>query len=178
MFDTSGSNILFWVASRGHHADVGGIAPGSMSPRATTIDEEGVCIDNFQLVERGRFREEELDALLDRAPYPARNPVQNVADLKAQIAANEKGVQELRKMVAHFGLPVVDAYMGHVQDNAAESVRRVIDRLHDCELRLRDRPGHRHQGEDHRRRREARGDRRFHRHQRRSRRPTSTRPSR
>ena len=126
-----GSKILFWVASRGHHADVGGISPGSMSPNATTIEQEGVYIDNFRLVERGRFREKELYALLTGGKYPARNPLQNVNDLKAQIAANEKGVQELRKMVRHFTLPVMRAYMRHVQDNAAESVRRVIDRLHD-----------------------------------------------
>jgi 5-oxoprolinase (ATP-hydrolysing) len=126
--------ILFWVASRGHHADVGGISPGSMSPNATTIEQEGVYIDNFKLVDRGRFREQELYELLDGARYPARNALQNVNDLKAQIAANEKGVQELRKMVAQFSLPVVKAYMQHVQDNAAESVRRVIDRLHDSEF--------------------------------------------
>jgi 5-oxoprolinase (ATP-hydrolysing) len=123
--------ILFWVASRGHHADVGGISPGSMSPNATTIEQEGVYLDNFKLVERGRFREKEIRAALTGATYPARNPTQNVNDLKAQIAANEKGVAELRKMVAQFSLPVVRAYMKHVQDNAAESVRRVIDRLHD-----------------------------------------------
>jgi 5-oxoprolinase (ATP-hydrolysing) len=134
VFDDAEREILFWVASRGHHADVGGISPGSMSPHATHIEEEGVYIDNFKLVERGRFRESELMALLTKARYPARNPLQNVNDMKAQIAANEKGVQELRKMVAQFGLPVVRAYMGHVQDNAAESVRRVIDRLHDSEF--------------------------------------------
>jgi 5-oxoprolinase (ATP-hydrolysing) len=126
-----GRKIMFWVASRGHHADVGGISPGSMSPNATTIAEEGVYIDNFKLVERGRFREKETFALFSAGRYPARNPLQNVNDLKAQIAANEKGVHELRKMVGHFTLPVVRAYMRHVQDNAAESVRRVIDRLHD-----------------------------------------------
>ncbi len=126
--------ILFWVASRGHHADVGGISPGSMSPNATTIEQEGVYMDNFKLVDRGRFREKELMAALTGAKYPARNPVQNINDLKAQIAANEKGVAELRKMVAQFTLPVVRAYMGHVQDNAAESVRRVIDRIHDAEF--------------------------------------------
>jgi 5-oxoprolinase (ATP-hydrolysing) len=124
--------ILFWVASRGHHADVGGISPGSMSPNATTIEQEGVYMDNFKLVDRGRFREQELMDALTRARYPARNPVQNVNDIKAQIAANEKGVAELRKMVTLFTMPVVKAYMGHVQDNAAESVRRVIDRLHDA----------------------------------------------
>ncbi|MBI1205595.1 MAG: 5-oxoprolinase [Rhodopseudomonas sp.] len=134
VFDDKKKNILFWVASRGHHADVGGISPGSMSPNATTIEQEGVYIDNFKLVDRGRFREKELMELLTGAKYPARNPIQNVNDLKAQIAANEKGVSELRKMVTQFTLPVVKAYMGHVQDNAAESVRRVIDRLHDSEF--------------------------------------------
>jgi 5-oxoprolinase (ATP-hydrolysing) len=132
VFDKAKRRILFWVASRGHHADIGGIAPGSMSPLATRIEEEGIYIDNFKLVDRGKFRERELMDLLTRSPYPARNPIQNVNDLKAQLAANEKGVQELRKMVAQFGLPVVHAYMRHVQDNADESVRRVIDRLHDC----------------------------------------------
>lgn len=131
VFDDEGKELLFWVASRGHHADVGGVAPGSMSPRATTIDEEGVYIDNFKLVDQGRFREKELVDLLTGAKYPARNPVQNVADLKAQIAANEKGVRELKKMIDTFGLDVVTAYMGHVQDNADESVRRVLDRLAD-----------------------------------------------
>ncbi|RAZ88144.1 5-oxoprolinase [Mesorhizobium hawassense] len=131
VFDDARKEILFWAASRGHHADVGGTAPGSMTPLATTVDEEGVLFDNFRIVDRGRFREKELETLLTDHPYPARNPVQNVADLKAQIAANEKGVAELRKMVAHFGLDVVEAYMGHVQDNAAESVRRVIERLPD-----------------------------------------------
>ncbi|MGZ8388947.1 MAG: hydantoinase B/oxoprolinase family protein, partial [Rhodoplanes sp.] len=126
--------ILFWVASRGHHADVGGISPGSMSPHARTIAEEGVYIDNFKLIERGHFREQALYDLLTKAQYPARNPLQNVNDLKAQIAANEKGAQEMRRMVEQFTLPVVEAYMRHVQDNAAESVRRVIDRLHDSEF--------------------------------------------
>jgi 5-oxoprolinase (ATP-hydrolysing) len=126
--------ILFWVAARGHHADIGGISPGSMSPNATSIEQEGVYIDNFKLMDRGRFREKELRALLTQAKYPARNPQQNINDLNAQIAANEKGAQELHKMVAQFGLKVVQAYMGHVQDNAAESVRRVIDRLHDSEF--------------------------------------------
>ncbi|MFC3722287.1 hydantoinase B/oxoprolinase family protein [Neoaquamicrobium sediminum] len=131
VFDDAGKEILFYAASRGHHADVGGTAPGSMTPLATTVDEEGVLFDNFRLVERGRFREAELHTLLTDHPYPARNPHQNIADLKAQIAANEKGVAELRKMVTHFGLETVQAYMGHVQDNAAESVRRVLERLPD-----------------------------------------------
>jgi 5-oxoprolinase (ATP-hydrolysing) len=134
VFDDAGGAILFWTASRGHHADVGGISPGSMSPRATNILEEGVYIDNFRLVDAGRFREAELYELLRSGPYPARNPLQNVNDLKAQIAANEKGAQELRRMVASFSLETVQAYMGHVQDNAAESVRRVIDRLKDSEF--------------------------------------------
>jgi 5-oxoprolinase (ATP-hydrolysing) len=131
VFDDDRKDILFWVASRGHHADIGGTAPGSMTPLATTVDEEGVLFDNFRIVERGKFREAELHHLLTDHPWPARNPHQNIADLKAQIAANEKGVAELRKMVAHFGLDVVEAYMGHVQDNAAESVRRVLERLPD-----------------------------------------------
>ena len=134
VFDDNKKKILFWVASRGHHADVGGISPGSMSPNATTIEQEGVYMDNFKLVHRGRFREKELMAALLGAKYPARNPVQNINDIKAQMAANEKGAAELRKMVVHFTLPVVKAYMQHVQDNAAESVRRVIDRLHDAEF--------------------------------------------
>ena len=126
-----GRKILFWVASRGHHADVGGISPGSMSPNATSIEQEGILFDNFKLIDRGRFREKELYAVLTGSEYPARNPLQNVNDIKAQIAANEMGLRELRKMVRHFTLPVVHAYMRHVQDNAAESVRRVLDRLHD-----------------------------------------------
>ena len=128
--------ILFWVASRGHHADVGGTAPGSMTPRAKSVDEEGVLIDNFKLVdgatEGGRFREAALAKHLTDHPYPCRNPAQTIADLKAQIAANEKGVAEIRKMVRQFGLDTVQAYMKHVRDNAAESVRRVIERLSDC----------------------------------------------
>ena len=105
-----------------------------MTPRAVTVDEEGVLIDNFRLVERGKFREAELVNLLTNHPYPCRNPVQNVADLKAQIAANEKGVAEIRKMVREFGLDVVQAYMRHVRDNAAESVRRVVEKLKDLEF--------------------------------------------
>ncbi|MFN3670536.1 MAG: hydantoinase B/oxoprolinase family protein [Bosea sp. (in: a-proteobacteria)] len=134
VFDDAQERILFWAASRGHHADVGGVAPGSMSPLATHIEEEGVYIDNFKIVDQGRFCEEELVALLTGARYPVRNVVQNVNDLKAQIAANEKGVAELRKMIRSFGLDVVQAYMGHVQDNAAESVARLLTRLHDCDF--------------------------------------------
>ncbi|AOO83540.1 hydantoinase B/oxoprolinase family protein [Bosea vaviloviae] len=134
VFDEADKAILFWVASRGHHADVGGVAPGSMSPLATHIEEEGVYIDNFKIVDQGRFCEDDLVKLLTGARYPVRNVVQNVNDLKAQIAANEKGVAELRKMIASFGLDVVQAYMGHVQDNAAESVARLLTKLHDAEF--------------------------------------------
>lgn len=129
VYDAEGNELLFYAGSRGHHADIGGVTPGSMPPDSTSIKEEGVLIDNFVLAREGRLREKELLALLAEGPYPARNPNQNLADLEAQIAANEKGVRELRKMVGHFGLDVVRAYMGHVQDNAEESVRRVLDVL-------------------------------------------------
>ncbi|MDB5742922.1 MAG: 5-oxoprolinase [Polaromonas sp.] len=131
-----GPRPIFYVGSRGHHADVGGITPGSMPPFSTRIEEEGVQINNFKLVDRGVLREAEMVALLKSGEYPSRNPQQNMADLKAQIAANEKGVQELRKMARQFGLEVVLAYMRHVQDNAEESVRRVITRLKDGEFTL------------------------------------------
>ena len=124
-----GKNIVFWVASRGHHADVGGLTPGSMSPRATHIEEEGVYLDNVKLVDRGRFLESEITGRLAQARYPARNSAQNIGDLKAQMAANAKGVALLAQMVNEFSQRTVDAYMGHVQDNAEESVRRVIARL-------------------------------------------------
>jgi 5-oxoprolinase (ATP-hydrolysing) len=133
VFDDEGGRILFWVAARGHHADVGGTAPGSMTPLATTVDEEGVLIDNFLLVDRGEFREGALRRLLTDHPYPVRNVEQNVADLKAQVAANERGAAELRRMVAEFGLATVEAYMGHVQDNAAEEVRGLLGRLEDAD---------------------------------------------
>jgi len=126
----------FYVGSRGHHADIGGTTPGSMPPFSTRIEEEGVQINNFLLVERGVLREAEMVALLKSGEYPSRNPQQNMADLQAQIAANEKGVQELCKMVEQFGLEVVLAYMSHVQDNAEESVRRVITRLKDGSFTL------------------------------------------
>ena len=129
VYDAEGNELLFYVGSRGHHADIGGVTPGSMPPDSTSIKEEGVLIDNFVLAREGRLREKELLALLAEGTYPARNPKQNLADMEAQIAANEKGVRELRKMVDHFGLDVVRAYMGHVQDNAEESVRRVLDVL-------------------------------------------------
>jgi 5-oxoprolinase (ATP-hydrolysing) len=122
---------LFYVASRGHHADVGGVTPGSMPPHSTSVDEEGVLLDNFHLVDRGHFRERELLAALTSGPHPVRNPVQNLGDLQAQIAANERGRQELLRMVERYGLATVEAYMQHVQDNAEESVRRAIEVLKD-----------------------------------------------
>ncbi|CDG83034.1 hydantoinase B/oxoprolinase family protein [Janthinobacterium agaricidamnosum] len=134
VFDEAGSTILFYVGSRGHHADIGGTTPGSMPPDSTSIVEEGVLINNFKLVDGaagGHLRDAETRALLAGAAWPARNPDQNMADLRAQVAANQKGADELRKMVAHFGLDVVQAYMGHVQDHAEEAVRRVIGALKD-----------------------------------------------
>ena len=127
---------VFYVGSRGHHADIGGTTPGSMPPFSTRIEEEGVQIQNFKLVDQGVLREAEILALLQSGEYPSRNPQQNLADLRAQIAANEKGVQELHKMVAEFGLEVVQAYMRHVQDNAEEAVRRAIIRLKDGQFTL------------------------------------------
>lgn len=123
--------VLFYVASRGHHAEIGGIAPGSMPADSRTIDEEGILFDNWLLAENGRFREAETLSLLTEAPYPSRNPKTNLADLRAQIAANQKGVDEVARMIEDFGLDVVQAYMKHVQDNAEDAVRRVIDTLDD-----------------------------------------------
>jgi 5-oxoprolinase (ATP-hydrolysing) len=134
VFGEQGSEILFYVGSRGHHADIGGITPGSMPPFSRTVDDEGVLIDNVKLVEAGQLLEERMRKLLASAKHPARNIDQNLADLRAQIAANEKGVRELLRMVEHFGLDVVRAYMGHVQDNAEESVRRVLGVLKDGEF--------------------------------------------
>ena len=127
---------LFYVGSRGHHADIGGSTPGSMPPFSTTIEEEGVQLRNVKLVDGGVFQEAHLLSLLQSGRFPARNPQQNLADLRAQIAANEKGAQELRRMVGEFGLDVVQAYMRHVQDNAEEAVRRVITRLKDGQFTL------------------------------------------
>ncbi|MFF2851168.1 hydantoinase B/oxoprolinase family protein [Streptomyces sp. NPDC058001] len=135
VFDAAGERILFYVASRGHHAEIGGIAPGSMPADSRTIDEEGILFDNWLLAENGRFREAETLDLLTAEPYPSRNPRTNLADLRAQIAANQKGVDEVARMIDHFGLDVVQAYMKHVQDNAEEAVRRVIDALEDGEFR-------------------------------------------
>ena len=134
--DAATDRPLFYVGSRGHHADIGGTTPGSMPPFSTRIEEEGVQINNVKLVDKGVLREAEMLALLRSGAHPSRNPEQNLADLKAQIAANEKGVQELRRMVDQFGLEVVQAYMRHVQDNAEESVRRVITRLKDGHFTL------------------------------------------
>ncbi|HKW80233.1 MAG TPA: hydantoinase B/oxoprolinase family protein, partial [Casimicrobiaceae bacterium] len=121
----------FYVASRGHHADIGGTTPGSMPPDSTHVDEEGVLLDNVQLVAQGDFLDRDLAAILASGRYPARNIDQNLADLRAQVAACAKGIDELKRMVDHFGLEVVRAYMKHVQDNAEEAVRRVLDVLTD-----------------------------------------------
>ncbi|GAA3192158.1 MULTISPECIES: hydantoinase B/oxoprolinase family protein [Streptomyces] len=131
VFDDAGEELLFLVASRGHHAEIGGITPGSMPAFSRTVDEEGVLFDTWLLVRDGHLREDETRALLTSGPYPSRAPDANLADLRAQIAANEKGIAELRRMTAQFGLDVVRAYMGHVQDNAEESVRRIIAGLSD-----------------------------------------------
>lgn len=131
VFNERASEVIFYVASRGHHADIGGITPGSMPPNSTTVEEEGILFDNVQVVRGGALLEKEIRKLLASGKYPARNPDQNIADIAAQIAANEKGVVELKRMTDHFGLDVVKAYMSHVQDNAEETVRRVIDVLSD-----------------------------------------------
>lgn len=129
VFDKAGKQILFYAASRGHHADIGGKTPGSAPPDSRHIEEEGVVIDNFKLVEEGRLRLDETRELLASGRYPCRNIDNNIADLEAQVAANETGVREVRKMISNFGLDVVQAYMRHVQDNAEECVRQVIDHL-------------------------------------------------
>ncbi len=134
VFLAGGTAPEFFVASRGHHADIGGITPGSMPPDSKHVDEEGVLLDNVQLVAAGRFLEAEMRALLEGGRWPSRNPDQNLADLRAQVAACAKGAHELAKMVAHFSLPVVRAYMQHVQDNAEEAVRRVLTALKDGEF--------------------------------------------
>lgn len=132
VFDGEG-RLRYFVASRGHHADVGGIEPGSMPPFSTSLDQEGVVFRHFRLVHRGAFDEAALRAHLARGPYPARNPDENVADLAAQIAANHLGVQRLEELVARYGADVVSAYMGHVQRDAALAVREAIERLPDGE---------------------------------------------
>src|SRR5258708_30854009 len=126
VFDDAGREILFYVGSRGHHADIGGITPGSMPPGSKVVEEEGVLIDNFLLVEQGRLREAETVALLSSGRYPARNVRQNMAGLRAMIAANEKGSQEVRRMCAHSGREFLYAYRSHVQDNAWGAWHREI----------------------------------------------------
>ncbi|MFD5783700.1 hydantoinase B/oxoprolinase family protein [Streptomyces sp. NPDC126933] len=133
--DEQGGRPRFLVASRGHHAEIGGITPGSMPAFSTTVHEEGVLFDNWLLVRDGRLREAETRDLLTTARYPSRDPDTNLADLRAQIAANEKGIAELRRTVEEFGLDVVQAYMGHVRRNAEESVRRIVAGLHDGSYR-------------------------------------------
>lgn len=137
VFDESGGApvLKFLVASRGHHAEIGGITPGSMPAFSRTVEEEGVLFDNWLLVRNGTLREDATRQLLTTAAYPSRDPETNLADLRAQIAANEKGIAELRAMATQFGPEAVDAYMGHVQDNAEESVRRIIAGLHDGRYR-------------------------------------------
>ncbi len=135
VFDEDGQSVLFFAASRGHHADIGGRTPGSAPPDSRTIHEEGVLIEDFLLVQDGRLREKEILELLNSGPWPCRNPSQNLADIVAQIAANTTGAREVRRMIDHFGLDRVHAYMGHVQDNAEESVRRVLGVLRDGEFR-------------------------------------------
>ncbi len=129
IFLGTGADADFFVASRAHHADIGGITPGSMPPHSRSVHEEGVLFDNFRLVSAGHFEEQALRERLVAGAHPARNPAQNIADLKAQIAANEKGGAELARMIERYGLQTVRAYMQHVQDNAEESVRRVIGQL-------------------------------------------------
>jgi 5-oxoprolinase (ATP-hydrolysing) len=131
VFNSNETQILFYVASRAHHADIGGITPGSMPPNSHSIHQEGVLIDNFQVLDQGYFREKEITALLTQCEYPVRNLTQNLADLKAQLAANEKGLKELKKMLKNYGLDLVFAYMKHVQNNAEEQVRQVLDVLKD-----------------------------------------------
>ena len=131
VFDAAGERVIFFVASRGHHADIGGTVPGSAPADSTSVEEEGVLLDNVVLVRDDRFLHDEIEALLTGGAHPARNPAQNIADLEAQVAACEKGTTELRRVIDHFGLDVVHAYMGHVKHNAEESVRRVIDALSD-----------------------------------------------
>jgi len=142
VFDDNNENVIFYVATRGHHADIGGTVPGSAPANSTHVKEEGVLIDNFTIVSKGVFLENEIYNLLSLAEFPARNIKQNIADLKAQVAAAEKGSQELIKVIKHYGLEVVHAYMGHVQDNAEESVRRVLDVLSDSSFTYKMDDGH------------------------------------
>lgn len=136
VFDSANEDILFFVASRAHHEDIGGISPGSMSPFAATIHEEGVLLDNLKLVERGAFMTSRIEAVLTDCVHPARNPAQNIADLMAQVAANSAGANELKRLVANYGQPTVHAYMGHIQDAAEAAVRRVIGEIDNGDYRL------------------------------------------
>ncbi|WP_262391205.1 hydantoinase B/oxoprolinase family protein [Nocardiopsis sp. CNR-923] len=131
VFGAEGDRPVFFVASRGHHAEIGGITPGSMPAASRHVDEEGVLFDNWLLVHGGRFLEEQTRRLLAEAPYPSRAPEVNLADLRAQIAANAKGAREVARMIDHFGLDVVRAYMGHVRDNAEQAIRAVVGSLRD-----------------------------------------------
>jgi 5-oxoprolinase (ATP-hydrolysing) len=126
---STGDRPLFWVASRGHHADVGGLTPGSMPPTSRTIDEEGILIDDFLLVRSGQLREEELIEKLSKGPFPVRNLAQNLGDVHAQLAANQKGITLMLEIVERYGTEVIRAYMNYIRQNAAEQVRRTIDRL-------------------------------------------------
>lgn len=136
LFDEAGSNIRFFVANRGHHADIGGLTPGSTPPHSTTLEEEGVLIDNFLILRDGEFHEQAFRELLSSARYPARNPDANVSDMLAQIAANQAGVEDMRAMIERYGWEVSSAYADHILDNAEESVRRVVDRLNDGAMRV------------------------------------------
>ncbi|MEQ9315216.1 MAG: hydantoinase B/oxoprolinase family protein, partial [Henriciella sp.] len=136
VFDADGKTIRFFVGNRGHHADIGGLTPGSTPPDATRLEQEGVVIDDFLVREAGEFREDAFRGLLTGAAYPARNPEANISDMRAQIAANEAGARDMLAMIERYGWAGVNAYAGHVMDNAEESVRRVIDRLSDGEMRV------------------------------------------
>ena len=142
VFDKQCKAVIFYVASRGHHADIGGISPGSAPAYSTYIEEEGIVIDNFKLVSEGRFLEKEIETLLNSTSHPARNVAQNIADLKAQVASCEKGAQELIAIIDYYSLDTVHAYMQHVQDNAEESVRRALENLEDSEFTYKMDDGH------------------------------------
>ncbi|MEE2745823.1 MAG: hydantoinase B/oxoprolinase family protein, partial [Pseudomonadota bacterium] len=136
VFSEDNKNILFFVGSRGHHADIGGTSPGSIPPFSASIEEEGVLVTNFLLVENGQLRERELEELLTSCDFPARNPRQNISDFKAQIAANETGIRELKRIIEYYGLKLVSTYMNYIKENAEESVRKVLDVLKEGEFTL------------------------------------------
>ena len=139
---SSQTELLFYTAARGHHTDIGGTTPGSAPADSVSIEEEGVVIDAFKIVENGRFREQEIHYLLTHSRWPARNPAMNIADIKAQLAACEKGVEELNNTVSHYGVKTVHAYMKHVQNNAEESVRRALSVLKDGSFKYEMDDGH------------------------------------